>query len=301
MMKIAELVKITGVPRTTIHYYIREGLLPTPQSAGKTVAYYNQEHVERLLKIKKMREVDLLPISEIKNLLAPINVHPKKIKAASGRAAATRKRILDAAAKEFSTKGYRKARVTQIIASLGISTMTFYRYFQNKRELFLEVVDIVFSEIVKKVEEEISGETDYLVRMLRRGWAFYETYSQYRDILYVLRGEAVGEDQELNETVKRIYSRFTAFITEDLREWMKEREIPDVDPELLSYMMLGATEFVIYRISMDNRYTIKDYFITVMKVFMIVQTQSAEAALSNDESDRKKYETIIGLLENIHF
>jgi DNA-binding IclR family transcriptional regulator len=33
-MKISELVKRTGVPKETIHFYIREGLLRKPRKSG---------------------------------------------------------------------------------------------------------------------------------------------------------------------------------------------------------------------------------------------------------------------------
>ena len=39
-MKISELVKQTQVSKETIHYYIREGLLPRPRKLGKNVAEY---------------------------------------------------------------------------------------------------------------------------------------------------------------------------------------------------------------------------------------------------------------------
>lgn len=290
MMKMAELVETTGVPRTTIHYYLREGLLPETEKAGKTVAYYGREHVERLLEIKKMQEVDLLPLGEIKKRLAPAREEgSRSSQAASGRAAITRKRILDAAIKEFSEKGYRKTRVTDIISSLGIATMTFYRYFPGKRQLFLEVVDSIVADMVEHVEAEISDEKDYVIRMLKRGLAFYEVYSQNQDILQILRGEAVGEDRELGELVKRIYHRFTSVLVKDFEDWKKEGLFPDVDTEITAYALLGASELAIFRISMDDRYSFKDLLTQGLNLLLAIQMvpQVDLAPL------RKKYESVI--------
>ena len=47
-MKMSELVKISGVPRTAIHFYLREGLLDPPDKTGATMAYYNETHLRRL-------------------------------------------------------------------------------------------------------------------------------------------------------------------------------------------------------------------------------------------------------------
>ena len=40
-MRMAELERLSGVPRETIHYYLREGLLPAPSRQGKTQALYD--------------------------------------------------------------------------------------------------------------------------------------------------------------------------------------------------------------------------------------------------------------------
>ncbi|MCU0559981.1 MAG: MerR family transcriptional regulator [Desulfobacterales bacterium] len=68
-MKIGELVKKTGVPKETIHYYIREGLLRKPHKAGSNIADYTAGHLERILLVKELREIFFLPIPEIKKIL----------------------------------------------------------------------------------------------------------------------------------------------------------------------------------------------------------------------------------------
>ena len=68
-MKIGELVKRTGVPKETIHYYIREGLLRKPRKSGSNVAEYTEGHVERILLVKELRDIFFLPIPEIKKIL----------------------------------------------------------------------------------------------------------------------------------------------------------------------------------------------------------------------------------------
>jgi DNA-binding transcriptional MerR regulator len=68
-MKISELVKITGVSKETIHYYIREGVLRKPRKTGKNTADYNETHVDQIRTIKALRENYFLPIPVIKKLI----------------------------------------------------------------------------------------------------------------------------------------------------------------------------------------------------------------------------------------
>ncbi len=54
-MKISTVVKRTGVPKETIHFYIREGLLRKPHKAGINHADYNENHVKQIRFIKELR------------------------------------------------------------------------------------------------------------------------------------------------------------------------------------------------------------------------------------------------------
>ena len=68
-MRISELVKKTGVPKETIHFYIREGLLRKPRKSGSNAADYTGAYVDRILLIKELRDSFYLPIPEIKKIL----------------------------------------------------------------------------------------------------------------------------------------------------------------------------------------------------------------------------------------
>ena len=68
-MKIGELVKQTQVSKETIHYYVREGLLPRPRKLAKNVAEYEASCVERIRLIKELQDHCFLPLSMIKRIL----------------------------------------------------------------------------------------------------------------------------------------------------------------------------------------------------------------------------------------
>ncbi|MFO0761147.1 MAG: MerR family transcriptional regulator [Byssovorax sp.] len=68
-LRMADLVARSGVARETIHFYLREGLLPKPRKAGRTVAYYGEEHLVRLRTIRRLREEKYLPLAVIRRLL----------------------------------------------------------------------------------------------------------------------------------------------------------------------------------------------------------------------------------------
>lgn len=79
-LRMAELSSRSGVPRETIHFYLREGLLPRPRKGGRTVAYYGEEHLERLRIIRRLREEKYLPLAVIRRLLdTPAAAAPRDV------------------------------------------------------------------------------------------------------------------------------------------------------------------------------------------------------------------------------
>lgn len=65
-IKMAELVERTGVPKSTILYYIKEGLLPQPERIKQNVCLYDESFVERIKFIKYLQSTYGKTITELK-------------------------------------------------------------------------------------------------------------------------------------------------------------------------------------------------------------------------------------------
>jgi DNA-binding transcriptional MerR regulator len=68
-LKIRDLVQHSRVSKETIHFYIREGLLPKPLKRGRNTAEYDDSYVERIRFIKELQDRHFLPLAVIKNIL----------------------------------------------------------------------------------------------------------------------------------------------------------------------------------------------------------------------------------------
>ncbi len=64
-----DLVRETGIPRETIHFYKLQGLLPPPLKTGRNTALYTSQHVERLRRIRELQERQFLPLRAIRAVL----------------------------------------------------------------------------------------------------------------------------------------------------------------------------------------------------------------------------------------
>lgn len=76
-MTVGELSRRTRVSTQTIHYYVKEGLLPKPIKTSKTWAYYTHDHVERINMIKTLKKRYFFPLRIIKGILEEVPSHKK--------------------------------------------------------------------------------------------------------------------------------------------------------------------------------------------------------------------------------
>ena len=67
-MRISEVSERTGISRELIHHYLRQGLLPKPE----TRAQYSEEQVRLLQQIKVLREQHHLPLEIIRGMGIPV-------------------------------------------------------------------------------------------------------------------------------------------------------------------------------------------------------------------------------------
>ena len=75
--KMQDLVRATGVPKSTILHYLNEGLLPEPLKTSRNMAYYSPACVERITFIKVMQSKYRLSLAIIKQLLQKGRVGPE--------------------------------------------------------------------------------------------------------------------------------------------------------------------------------------------------------------------------------
>lgn len=66
-LRMAELVDATGVPKSTILYYVSEGLLPEPERPKPNVAYYDPICIDLIRYIRGAQGIHRYPLSLIRS------------------------------------------------------------------------------------------------------------------------------------------------------------------------------------------------------------------------------------------
>lgn len=69
-LRMKELVEATGAPKSTILYYLQQGLLPEPVRTGHNMAYYRPQCITRIRYIQRLQRRHRLSLAEIREILA---------------------------------------------------------------------------------------------------------------------------------------------------------------------------------------------------------------------------------------
>ncbi len=268
-MKISQLEEITRTPRTTIHYYIREGLLTRPDKTGKTMAYYDSSHVRRLELIRKIQKdytsrknKSYMPISLLKEKLEEetrkISEYGEFISGAAGEGTgpkrSRRMEIIEAAFRLYSEKGYYSTNVRDIAREAGISPSAFYIYFPDKRELFGEVIDFVIAGISSDLRHALEEE-DEMRRPVVFLKVFRDNYPKMGEILSQLRAGVALDDRWARDKLNKVYWDMTKVMAGEVKNAADAGLTRETDPELLAFFIVGMAEIVINLTSLYDKYS----------------------------------------------
>ncbi|MBI3484585.1 MAG: TetR/AcrR family transcriptional regulator [Acidobacteria bacterium] len=118
--------------------------------------------------------------------------------------------ILRHAAGVFSEKGYAGASIRDISRASGVSLSGLYYYFESKQELLYLIQLYTFSEIVRRLEERltgVAGPVDRVRILVRNHLGYFLQHPVEMKVLSHEAGELEGRyGREIAEIKKRYYS-----------------------------------------------------------------------------------------------
>jgi TetR/AcrR family transcriptional regulator len=154
---------------------------------------------------------------------------------------AKRDRIIVAATKEFSEKGYQGASINNLVEGLGISKGSIFHYFTNKNGLFLYIFQAAVA-LVRKTLVKVKEETEDLEvferirRSLLTGVDFVRGHPHiYRIYLKLLFEREVPFRSELLQAIRLFSSEYLGSL---IRKGMERGEIRrDIAPEQVVFLL----------------------------------------------------------------
>lgn len=183
---------------------------------------------------------------------------PDDTTAFSPRAAATRRRILDAALAEFAAKGLAGARVDEIAARAGANKRMLYAHFGGKEDLWLLVLERAYAA---KREEERALQVDALppAEAMRRLVVFNLRYTAaHPEFVALLNQENIHRAEHLRRStrVPALYSP----LLESLRAVLARGEAEGAFRRGVDPMQLYVTVLALGHFYVANMHTLSTIF-----------------------------------------
>ncbi len=154
----------------------------------------------------------------------------------------TRANILDAARRVVGSHGYVATRVGDVAAAAGLSLGAFYRYFENKDDMFSHLIADIHEELFTASKATAHSLKDQPFAALRESnYGYLEHYYRNRDIMRALF-EAVTVDKHYRSIWWQMRERHVARFVHAIKQTHGITEIDGVPARTLADAMASLTE-----------------------------------------------------------
>ncbi len=155
---------------------------------------------------------------------------------------ATRLRIMRVAASEFARLGFDQANINVIAEQAGIGKGTIYLYFENKRQLFLEMLRYIAKEQLAAIRTAIAPEGTIQQRLERLFRAFARLAEEESDNFNVYMSALYGVNRAFQTEATNLLREYVAVIALMLEESHVQGGFRPHDKEATALMVLSLTE-----------------------------------------------------------
>lgn len=266
-LRIRDLERESGVPRSRIHYYLREGILHPPLKMGKTSAFYDESHLKRLEDIQRIKMEHLamnkkfrMSSRELQRRLdqgdvpGAIGIYKSDVDNISG----IKRDIIGAALELYSERGYYHTTLDDIAEKADVSLSDIYLYFTNKRELFVDSIEYSLQIINREMRESIAGEENWTNIILKLLEIYIKSYPKVGDMVNQLRVGVAIDDRWASELLTRLFRAISDEISKTLQNLMDEGIIRQADKDLLAFIMVFMGEAIYQRVLFEDQYSIEE-------------------------------------------
>jgi TetR/AcrR family transcriptional regulator len=159
----------------------------------------------------------------------------------------TRKKILRAAVREFSTHGLSGARTDAIARSARVNKALLYYYFKGKQELYAAAVEEVSAAVVKNALAALDPAYSPGERLLRSALNHFDRILTQREFQSLMQQEMVrfrqGDRGSLPHFFRTAFKPLVGKLEGAVKEGIRTGELCRIDPLQVMYSMFGANAF----------------------------------------------------------
>ncbi len=162
-----------------------------------------------------------------------------------------RKKITALAIAEFARADYNNASISNIVKQAKIAKGSFYQYFEDKKDLYLYIVDLAYEQRIAFVQKaQNTPKPKDFFETLRQTFRTSVQFSLQQPQLAQIVNRAAYDDSPVRETVS---ARARTVTQQYVRELVEQGIIngdlhPHISPELATFVIVAATDGLKYYI-----------------------------------------------------
>ena len=193
-----------------------------------------------------------------------------------------RQQILNHARDVFAKHGYSEAKIDDIVSAAGIARGTFYLYFEDKRAIFEEIVDRVFTRLgmtILRVDPNDAGRSvaAQIKENIRR---IVSMLLEDRATTKIMLNDAVGIDAAFDRKLLSFYDEVATLLEESLRDGQALGVVEAGDPKLYAYLTVGAMKELLFQVVMreweiPEEQIVEEIFSFLRRGYLRVDTERA--------------------------
>jgi TetR/AcrR family fatty acid metabolism transcriptional regulator len=156
--------------------------------------------------------------------------------------------ILEAASQVFTLTGFEASSIAEIARTAAVSEGLIYRYFENKRDLLLQVLRRFYEQLLARVEAEVARQTEFRDRLLSLTRIHLEAFVDDTAMCRLLIAEGRISGDYPGSQIRALNRRYTSVLLKIVEEGIQQGAVrPDVDARMLRDFLFGGIEHLAWR------------------------------------------------------
>ncbi|RLG29649.1 hypothetical protein DRN98_08200 [Methanosarcinales archaeon] len=194
-----------------------------------------------------------------------------------------KKQILDVASLIFSKNGFSRANTDEIARAANLGKGTIYRYFKNKKELFLSVVDRGLDKLKDAILIEVEKSDDPLKKIENAIKTYLSFFEKNKNLIGILIHEQSSFQKRIAERYFEHYYGNVDRIRQTFKAGIEQGLIKDMDVESVISVYTSMLNGLIYMWQIDGKnYRLLDRASVVTKIFL--------TGIIKDKKRKEEYE-----------
>jgi AcrR family transcriptional regulator len=158
-----------------------------------------------------------------------------------------RAQLVAAARDVFGQKGYHAATVDDITRAAGVAKGTFYLYFEEKREIYYELVRSFLGQVKAigtSVAQHVHTPSEFFARCEQAAFELVRVFMENQKLARLTYRESMSLDPELERLLRDFYRELARVEADNIRVGIELGLFRAVDPLICAYAHIGMVERV---------------------------------------------------------